>query len=111
MSGERSLAARSLSWWIPAISFCLVACQPPRKPSRPTVSLRIRGGPPTATVIMDDEPLGSLEFVAAHGVALPAGVHHVTIKEQGYFPWDREVDAPLGSGPIVLEVALTRIPD
>jgi PEGA domain len=86
-------------------------CAPAKEPSRPTVSLRIRGGPSDATVIIDDEPLGSLEFVAAHGVALPPGVHLLTVRAPGYFPWDREVDAKLGSPAIVLEVALIPLPD
>jgi hypothetical protein len=95
------------------LALCLLAlgCEPAKEASSPTVSLRIRGGPPNATVVVDDEPLGSLEFVAAHGVALPPGVHHVTVKAQGYFPWDKELDAKLGSGPIALEVALVQIPD
>jgi hypothetical protein len=104
------VATRSL-WWILAISIALVGCEPAKEPNRPTVSLRIRGGPPAATVIIDDEPIGSLEFVAAHGVALPAGVHYVTVQARGYFAWDEEVDAKIGSGPIALEVALTPVPD
>jgi hypothetical protein len=93
--------------------FLLLACgcEPARDPAGSTVSLRMRGTPRDATVIVDDEPLGSLEFVAAHGVALPPGVHHVTVKAPGYFPWDREVAAKLGSAPLVLEVALSPVPD
>jgi hypothetical protein len=102
---------KSLSWGIPLITIWLAGCEPAREPSRPTVSLRLRGGPPGATVIVDDEPLGSLEFVAAHGVALPPGVHHVTVIAVGYFPWDREIVAKTGSAPIALEVALERVPD
>ena len=102
-------------WWRPALWVLLPAvwagCQPAQAPSQPTISLRIHGGPPNAAVTIDDEPLGSLEFVAVHGVALPPGVHHVTVKAQGYFPWDREVDARAGSRPIALEVALTHVPD
>jgi hypothetical protein len=86
-------------------------CEPAKAPNQPTVSLRMRGDPPNALVIVDEEPLGSLDFVAAHGVALPPGVHHVTVTAEGYFPWDREVDAKIGSRPIALEVALMRVPD
>ncbi len=97
--------------WIPAIALWLLGCEPAKEPNRPTVSLHMRGGPPTATVMVDDEPLGSLEFVAAHGVALPPGMHHVTVQAAGYFPWDREIEATPGSAPIALEVALTPVPD
>jgi hypothetical protein len=89
----------------------VVGCEPAKAPTQPTISLRLRGAPLDATVIVDDEPLGSLEFVAAHGVALPPGVHHVTVKAPGYFPWDQEVDAKPGSPLIALEVALTPVPD
>lgn len=77
----------------------------------PTISLRMQGTPPDAAVIIDEETVGQLDFVAAHGVALPPGLHHVTVVAQGYFPWDREVDAKPGSPPIRLDVALTPVPD
>jgi hypothetical protein len=94
-----------------ALGSGLTACTPAESPRGPTVSLRMRGGPPDAAVIIDDEAVGQLDFVAARGVALPLGVHHVTVKAQGYFPWDREVEAKQGAGPILLEVALTPVPD
>ena len=86
-------------------------CVPSRTPAVPTVSLRIRGTPSAATVVIDEEALGSLDFVAAHGVALPPGVHHVTVRANGYFPSDQTVDARSGSGPVQLEVALVPVPD
>ncbi len=82
-----------------------------REPATPTVSLRMRGQPADAVVVIDDQALGTLELVMAHGVALPPGVHHVTVKADGFFPWDREVEAKLGQGPVQLEVALTPVPD
>ena len=69
------------------------------------------GTPPDATVIIDEEAVGSLELVAMRGVALPVGVHHITVKAGGYFPWDREVKAEEGQAPIRLEVALVPVPD
>jgi hypothetical protein len=71
----------------------------------------MRGTPSGATVIIDEEALGSLDFVAAHGVALPPGVHHVTVKATGYFPSDVAVDAQAGSKPVALQIALVPIPD
>jgi hypothetical protein len=94
-----------------SLSLGLASCQPAAVPQKPTVSLRMQGTPPDATVIIDEEVLGSLDLVAAHGVALPPGVHHVTVKASGYFPWDREVKAELGQGPIRLDVALMPVPD
>jgi hypothetical protein len=86
-------------------------CQPAQSAHQPTVSFRIRGTPSSATVIIDEEALGTLDFVSAHGVALPPGVHHVTVKAAGYFPSDTAVDARLGSPPVALEVALVPVPD
>jgi hypothetical protein len=71
----------------------------------------MQGTPPDAVVIIDEEAVGSLDFIAAHGVALPPGVHQVTVKARGYFPWDREVQATLGGPPLRLEVALVPVPD
>jgi hypothetical protein len=71
----------------------------------------MHGTPADAVVIIDDQALGTLELVTAHGVALPPGLHHLTVKAEGYLPWDHEVDAKEGSGMIKLEVALTPVPD
>jgi hypothetical protein len=92
-------------------SAAAVACGQPREAAAPTVSLRMRGTPADAVVIIDDQALGTLELVMAHGVALPPGVHHVTVKADGFLPWDREVEAKEGSGMLKLEVALTPVPD
>jgi hypothetical protein len=69
------------------------------------------GSPAGATVVIDEETVGTLDFVAARGVALPVGVHHVTVRAAGFFPWDRVVDAQSGSGPVLLDVGLTPVPD
>ncbi len=76
-----------------------------------TVSLRLVGTPPDARVVIDDQPMGSLQLVVAHGVALPPGPHRVTVEAPGYFPMDRIVEAKEGQGAIRLEVALVPIPE
>ena len=79
---------------------------------RPTISLRMEGTPPSATVIVDEEAVGQLDFVSAHGIALPPGVHHVTVTASGYFPWDKKLEARPGSPPIRLPaVTLVPVPD
>jgi hypothetical protein len=104
-------ASRSLAWAAALVALSLLGCRPPLVAATPKVSLRMAGTPGDATVIIDEEVLGSLDLVTAHGVALPVGVHHVTVKATGYFPWDREVKAEEGQAPIRLDVALMRIPD
>jgi len=74
-----------------------------------TVSLRVKGNVGDASVTIDDQYIGALAYVAAHGVALPPGQHRVTVEKVGFFPWDKLVEAR--REPIQLEVQLTRIPD
>jgi hypothetical protein len=111
VNGRRTLGLLALVALAPGLAACAV--HSPDEMRRPTVSLRlrIRGTPPDAAVVIDEEAVGQLDFVAAHGVALPVGIHHVTVKANGYFPWDREVEAKDGSPPILLDVSLTPVPD
>lgn len=76
-----------------------------------TVSLRMRGGVPDATVVIDDVHIGALALVAQRGVALPPGTHLITVERDGYFPWDRVVVVDEGDPPVHFDVVLTPIPD
>lgn len=88
----------------------LLACGPPAEPK--TVSMRMAAqGPANASVTIDDRFVGTLDVVRAHGVALPVGVHHVTVEAAGFFPWDKAVEAKEGQGPVRLDVVLVPIPD
>jgi hypothetical protein len=79
--------------------------------SRGTVSLRMHGTPPEATVTIDEEMVGPLSVVAVRGVALPAGTHQVTVEAPGYFPWDKLVTADPGAAKqIDLPVKLLPVP-
>ena len=84
-----------------------VGCAPARSP---TTSLKLSGPVRDALVTIDDQPLGSLAFVARRGVALKNGRHRITITRDGYLPWDRWVEAA-GPQPLPLAVSMTRIPD
>ena len=72
---------------------------------------RVKGGAPDASVTIDDRYIGPLVYVARHGVALPPGKHRITVEKNGYFPWDRLVEAHEGDPPVSLDVSLTKIPD
>lgn len=91
-----------------ALALALVAACAGMGP-RPTVSLRIRGNVPDASVTIDDQYIGALAYVARRGVALPPGQHRITVEKPGYFPWDRLIEAR--GEPIHLDVTLTKIPD
>ena len=62
-----------------------------------------------ATVIIDEEYIGPLAYVAARGVRLPVGTHRITVERDGYFPFDTTVVAD--RKPIFLEIKLSPVPD
>ncbi len=75
-----------------------------------TLSLTAASGTPNdARVTIDEEFVGTLGFVSARGVRLPAGDHHVTVEREGYFPLDVIVASK--GDPIPLEVRLVRLPE
>jgi hypothetical protein len=87
----------------------LGGCQPN---VRAAVSLSLRKSaksPRDASVYIDEEYVGPLGYVAARGVRLPVGQHRITVVKEGYFPWDRLVEAD--RQPIALEVELVPVPD
>jgi len=92
------------------VAVLLTACT--HGAGRAAVSLRFvraRGAPRDAGVWIDEQFIGPLSYVAAHGVRLPVGEHRITVQKAGYFPWDRVVVAD--REPIVLDVTLDPIPD
>lgn len=88
---------------------CAIGCGPPA--AGPTVSMRMAGGPPNASVTVDDVFVGTLDVVTRRGVALPPGTHRVSVEAPGHLPWDRVVEAKEGSGPLRLDVKLVPVPD
>lgn len=77
----------------------------------PTVSMRMNGGPPNASVTVDDVFVGTLDVVMRRGVALPPGTHRVSVEAPGHLPWDKVVEAKEGQGPLRLDVKLVPVPD
>jgi len=79
---------------------------------RAAVSLSVayaKNTPADASVSIDEQYIGPLGYVAAHGVRLPEGQHRISVTKTGFFPWDRLVTA--GTQPIKLDVTLESIPD
>jgi hypothetical protein len=87
----------------------VAACGPAKEPK--TVSMRMVGSPPNATVTIDDIFVGRLDLVSARGVALPVGEHRVSVEAPGFIPWDKVVEAKEGQGPVRLDVRLVATPD
>jgi hypothetical protein len=90
-------------------SLAVPACGPPAAPK--TVSMRMVGGPPNASVTVDDTFVGTLDVVARRGVALPPGTHRVSVEAPGHLPWDKVIEAKEGQAPLQLDVKLVAIPD
>ncbi len=90
------------------VALLLVACGG-ATPLPKNVSIRFQGAPKDATVIVDDTVLGSFEYVALRGVALPRGEHRITVQAPGYFPWDKLISA--AGEQIRLDVQLVKIPE
>jgi len=94
------------------IAILLGACPGCGPQPRAAVSLSMayaQKTPADASVSIDEQYIGPLGYVAAHGVRLPEGEHRISITKAGFFPWDRLVRA--GMQPIKLDVALEPIPD
>jgi len=70
---------------------------------------RTPGTPRDADVIVDEEYVGPLYLIATQGLRLPVGRHRVTVTSDGYFPWDRLVEAD--RSPIQLSVNLVPVPE
>ncbi len=76
------------------------------------VSLKVVRSPETprdASVVIDEQYIGPLGVVAAHGVRLPVGEHRISVEKNGFFPFDQLVEADRQD--ILLRVKLEPVPD
>ena len=95
-----------------AMAAALVALQSCMPQPRAAVSLHLTRHaktPADAFVTIDEEFIGPLAYVAAHGVRLPLGKHRITVERTGYFPYDAIIEAD--DRPISLDIQLKPIPD
>ena len=94
------------------IAIVLAACPGCGPALRAAVSMSMSYAKPTpgdASVSIDEQYIGPLGYVAAHGGRLPEGQHRISVTKAGYFPWDRLVTS--SRDPIKLDVTLEPIPD
>ncbi len=94
------------------IAVVLAACPGCGPPLRAAVSMSLSYAKPTpgdASVSIDEQYIGPLGYVSAHGVRLVEGEHRISVTKTGYFPWDRLVTS--NREPIKLDVELEPIPD
>jgi hypothetical protein len=93
------------------LSLVLAACAPSKPPTTSLRLLPAADAPGRARVTIDDQPLGSLDFIVKRGAALPPGKHRLTIEADGYLPFDQEIDAGDKGGMIKLDIKLIKRPD
>jgi hypothetical protein len=74
-----------------------------------TVPVRFRGTPSDATVMVDDQRIGSVALVSARGIRVLPGRHRITVEAPGYLPLDVAVEAK--DAPVAVDVSLVPIPD
>ncbi|HYJ10886.1 MAG TPA: PEGA domain-containing protein [Polyangiaceae bacterium] len=123
MSRDVTKAERITEWLTPWLSLLgvigflcaivLAACPGCQPPVHAAFSLKVdyaKKTPTDASVVIDEQYVGPLGYVAAHGVRLRVGEHRVSITKAGYFPYDRLI-VKNDSEPFKLEVALEPIPD
>lgn len=94
------------------VAIVLGACPGCGPPLRAAVSMSMtypKTTPADASVSIDEQYIGPLGYVAAHGVRLPEGEHRISVTKTGFFPWDRLVEAD--REPVQLNVTLEPIPD
>jgi hypothetical protein len=90
----------------------LAACPGCQPPLYAAISLKVAYAektPADASVVIDEQYIGPLGYVAAHGVRLRLGEHRVSVTKAGYFPYDRVIVA--GDHDLKLDVVLEPIPD
>jgi hypothetical protein len=104
-----SLPQKGLRLGLLSCALSLAACVHTPRAVVPVSLQRARSTPRDASVTVDEEYVGPLYLVAAQGLRLPVGKHRVTVTREGYFPWDRLVDADRST--LVLAVELVPIPE
>ena len=77
----------------------------------PRSKLALDGTPSEASVLIDEQPIGSLAVVQKHGVSLPPGQHRLTVQADGYFPADLLIDVDRSGGVVRRTVKLTALPE
>ncbi len=85
-------------------------CQPPVHAAFSLKMAYAKKTPPDASVVIDEQYVGPLGYVAAHGVRLRLGEHRVSVTKAGFFPYDRLI-VKTDSDPVKLDVVLEPIPD
>jgi hypothetical protein len=106
-SGPRRASATRRHIAASLLTLFILGCGPQL---RPAVSMKIQyDAPADAAVMIDEEYIGPLSYVAAHGVRLPKGEHRITVEKDGYFPFDALVESDRET--IYLNVQMTEIPD
>ena len=78
--------------------------------AKPTGILWLNLSPPSATVIIDEQPILARPGAVTLRISLRAGTHRLELRAPAYFPAYRDLDIP-SAGERRLELALRADPD
>ena len=79
-------------------------------PAKPTGVLWLNLKPPSATVLVDEQPIVARPGAVTLRIALRAGPHRLELRAPGHFPAYRDLELP-SAGELRLDVALRPDPD
>ena len=107
--GESLVAMRRPAWHQALVTAVVCVACGAETPRPLTVSVRVEGTPPEASVTVDDVTVGRLDLVASRGLGLLPGPHRISVTADGYFPSDQQITCVTGQNQRV-SVSLRRIP-
>lgn len=84
------------------------ACAGVQRPSDPPAELRVIAEPAHATVLVNEQFVGSARVLEKRPYAMRPGKKRITIQASGHFPHDLELDLP--PGVTTLKIKLRPVP-
>jgi hypothetical protein len=82
-----------------SLAACGSAMPPPS-----VATLKVIAEPPTTSVYVNDNFVGSARVLAVKPVAMKPGIKFLTFTADGYFPHDLRVDLPAGTTTISIKL-------
>jgi hypothetical protein len=81
---------------------------PPAPPPPPTGGVRLEGGPPEATVVVNERVQGTVGQLSQIPLQLRPGAYRLEVTADGYFPWYGEIE--IGDVLQTVQVELRPVP-
>lgn len=105
------LTGARLAWNRLALLALLLAAGCKSAPAaKPTGILWLNLKPPSATVLVDEQPVVARPGAVTLRIAIGAGAHRLELRAPGHFPAYRDLDIP-SAGEVRMDLALRPDPD